>query len=68
MTKTAFEEEAVGTEDVDFGNRVVGPNGPTGPKPVLKYAREMSSHEFQKHMETHLPFCEGCPLPDGGRS
>ena len=63
-----FEEDTVGDEVIDFGNRVVGPNGPPDPKPVLKYPREMTPRESQKHMETHLPFCKGCPYCQIGKA
>ena len=63
-----FEEETIGKDDIDFGNHIVGPNGPNDPTPVLKFPREMTPKEFQKHMESHLPFCKGCPFCQMGKA
>ena len=62
----AFEEEPVGKEDIDFGNHVVSPNGPTDPKPVLKYPpRDVSERIPEAHGDS-LAVLQGLPILSNG--
>ena len=55
------EEETLNTEDNDFGNHIVGPGRPGDSPRVMKFPRELTPKEWERHMETHLSFCKSCP-------
>ena len=62
-----IEEEKIGADDIDYGNFIVSPNGSEEQPPTLSFPKEMTPKELELHMQSHLPYCRGCPYCLAGK-